>query len=80
MSASVTLVAALALHGMSMRHTSAPRGIPLARIQRNLRAHVAGIGFGLALGKAYGGRVSRLAGAFIALCGLYFLIAKLIAM
>ena len=39
-----------------------------------------GIGFGLALGKAYGGRVSRLAGAFIALCGLYFLIAKLIAM
>ena len=82
---SISLVGLFAIfhghaHGVELPSAADPVAYGIGFVLATGLIHVAGIGFVLALGKAYGGRVSRLAGAFIALCGLYFLIAKLIAM
>ena len=82
--ASVSVVGLFAIfhghaHGVVLPGAADPVAYGIGFVLATGLIHVAGIGFGLLLGKAYNGRVSRFAGALIALCGVYFLAGKFLA-
>jgi len=82
--ASVSVVGLFAIfhghaHGVELPGAADPVAYGIGFVLATGLIHVAGIGFGLLLGKAYNGRVSRFAGALIALCGVYFLAGKFLA-
>jgi len=66
-------------HGVELPAAADPVAYGIGFVLATGLIHVAGIGFGLVLGKAYQGKVSRIAGGAIALCGLYFLFAGALA-
>lgn len=81
---SISLVGLFALfhghaHGVELPSAADPVAYGIGFVLATGLIHVAGIGFGLLVGILYGGTVSRVAGGAIALSGLYFLAAPLLA-
>ena len=77
---SITVVGAFAIfhghaHGAELPSSANPFAYALGFVIATGLIHVAGIGFGLILGKAMDGKVSRAAGAAIGLAGAYYLLA-----
>jgi len=64
-------------HGAELPGTADPVAYGVGFVTATGLIHLAGIGFGLLLGKLMKGWVSRGAGALIALAGVYFLIGAL---
>jgi urease accessory protein len=76
----IVLVGAFALfhghaHGVELPGSANPIAYAAGFVLATGLIHVAGIGFGLAVGKLWDGKVSRAAGAAIACAGAYFLLA-----
>jgi urease accessory protein len=77
---SITVVGAFALfhghaHGVELPSSANPFAYALGFVTATGLIHIAGIGFGLLVGKAMDGKVSRAAGAIISLVGAYYLLA-----
>ena len=77
---SIAVVGAFAIfhghaHGVELPSSADPFAYALGFVIATGLIHLAGIGFGLALGKAMDGKVSRAAGAAISLAGVYYLLA-----
>ncbi len=60
-------------HGVELPKSADPAAYGIGFVMATGLIHVAGIGFGLLLGKALNGLAGRAAGGLIALCGVYFL-------
>jgi hypothetical protein len=61
-----------AYHGVELPSSDNPFAYAVGFVIATGLIHLAGIGFGLALGKAMDGKVSRAAGAAISLAGVYY--------
>jgi len=77
---SIAVVGAFALfhghaHGVELPSSANPLAYAAGFVVATGLIHIAGIGFGLIIGKAMNGKVSRAAGAAIGLAGAYFLVA-----
>ena len=77
---SIAVVGAFAIfhghaHGVELPSSANPIAYALGFVIATGLIHIAGIGFGLVLGKAMDGRVSRTAGAAIGFVGAYYLLA-----
>lgn len=77
---SIAVVGAFALfhghaHGVELPSSANPLAYAAGFVVATGLIHIAGIGFGLIIGKAWNGKVSRAAGGAIALAGGYFLLA-----
>ncbi len=60
-------------HGVELPKAADPAAYGIGFVSATGLIHVAGIGFGLLLGRALNGMAGRAAGTLIAACGLYFL-------
>jgi urease accessory protein len=77
---SIAVVGAFAIfhghaHGAELPSSANPLAYALGFVVATGLIHIAGIAFGLVLGKAMDGKVSRAAGAAIGLAGAYYLLA-----
>jgi len=77
---SIAVVGAFALfhghaHGVELPSSANPLAYAAGFVVATGLIHIAGIGFGLIIGKALKGKVSRAAGTAIGLAGVYFLVA-----
>ena len=77
---SIIVVGAFAIfhghaHGVELPSSANPFAYAVGFVIATGLIHLAGIGFGLVLGKAMDGKVSRAAGAAISLAGVYYLLA-----
>jgi urease accessory protein len=62
-------------HGVELPSSANPFAYALGFVAATGLIHIAGIGFGLILGRAMDGKVSRAAGAVIGLAGAWYLLA-----